>query len=193
MIRVEDITVTYGENKVLNHYSLDIEEGKTICVMGDSGIGKSTLLKVLMGLVSIEEGHIDGLNEKKISAVFQEDRLCEQLTALKNVMMVLEGRKKRDIAAYHLSKLLEEDTLNQQVINLSGGMKRRVGIARAFAYDSDLILMDEPFTGLDEDTKMRTIEYMLEMKGQRTIIFVTHDSMDAKRMHADHVIQLSRK
>lgn len=193
MIKIENLTVSFQEKQVLNQYSLMISDGSTVCIMGDSGVGKSTLLKVLMGIVTPESGLITGLEKKKISVVFQEDRLCEQLSAVKNVMMVLEGKHKRELAVKHLSELLEQDALNQQTRSLSGGMKRRVSIARAFAYPSDVILMDEPFTGLDVVTKQKTIDYMLKYKNERTLILVTHDSNDANSLKADRIVKIVHK
>lgn len=192
MIKIEHISVLYQTKQVFEDFSLEIEEGSTVCITGESGVGKSTLLKVMMGLVLPAQGRICGLEGKKTSVIFQEDRLCEQLSAIKNVMMVLEGKHKREIAGNHLLELLKAEDLEQQTIRLSGGMKRRVSIARAFAYPSDIILMDEPFTGLDDANKQKTIEYMLKYKKERTLIFVTHDINDANALMANQIVRLTR-
>lgn len=191
MIQIEDVSVSFDGKQILNHVSLVIKPQSTICIMGDSGAGKSTLLKLLMGLIKPDSGRVLGVAHRKISVVFQEDRLCEQLSAIKNVMMVLEGKQKREIAREHLLELIEPEVIEQPVIQFSGGMKRRVSIARAFAYPSDIILMDEPFTGLDADTKKKVIQYMIKHKRQRTVIFVTHDCSDASALMTDEVVHIS--
>ena len=116
-------------------------------LMGPSGIGKTTLLLLLLGLVSPDSGEITGLPEK-VSVIFQEDRLCEDFSALSNVAMVLP-RGGEETASALLKALGLEEAMRQPVHTLSGGMKRRVAIARGLAADSPLLLMDEPFKGLD--------------------------------------------
>lgn len=190
MIEIHNITMSFQGKPILHQFCAKIKEGSTVAIMGHSGIGKSTLLKIMMGLFVPDAGEMIGFADKKISVVFQEDRLCEYLSAMKNVMMVLDGREKKEIAREHLTQLISKDDINKQVRTLSGGMKRRVSVARAFAYPSDIILMDEPFTGLDETNKKITIDYMLKYKKQRTLIFVTHDVKDADALMADQVIKL---
>lgn len=190
MIEIKNLTISFQENEILHQFCIKIPEGSTVAIMGDSGIGKSTLLKIMMGLLVPDSGELIGLSDKKISVVFQEDRLCEYLSAIKNVMMVLDGTQKREIAREHLTQLIAQEDIHKQVLNLSGGMKRRVSVARAFAYPSDLILMDEPLTGLDTTNKQKTVDYMLKYKKNRTMIFVTHDVKDAHALKANQVIRL---
>ncbi len=190
MIEIKNLSISYQEKIVLHHFSAQMKEGSTIAIMGNSGIGKSTLLKIIMGIEKPDEGEILGLSEKRISAVFQEDRLCEELSAVKNVMLVLEGQKKRELAMMHLLELMNKEDLTKKVLKLSGGMKRRVSVARAFAYPSDLIILDEPLTGLDSTNKKRTIDYMLKYKNHRTMIVVTHDINEVEALQASQVIQL---
>lgn len=190
MIEIKNLTISFQEKEILHQFCIKIPEGSTVAIMGDSGIGKSTLLKIMMGLLVPDSGELIGLSDKKISVVFQEDRLCEYLSAIKNVMMVLDGTQKREIAREHLTQLIAQEDIHKQVLNLSGGMKRRVSVARAFAYPSDLILMDEPLTGLDTTNKQKTVDYMLKYKKNRTMIFVTHDVKDAHALKANQVIRL---
>lgn len=193
MIKIEELTVEYDNKVIFDHYELEIPKGNTVCIMGESGIGKSTLLKVLMGLVKPEHGTVTGMKDLRLSAVFQEDRLCEQLSAVKNVMMVLDGKHKRELAREHLLELLPKEDIEKKVLYLSGGMKRRVSIARAFAYPSDLIVMDEPFTGLDEFNKQKAIEYMIKHKQNRTLILVTHEKKDADALLANQYVRIGEQ
>ena len=190
MIQIKDLSISFQGKPVLQQFCADIKEGSTVAIMGHSGIGKSTLLKIMMGLQAPDSGEIIGLADKRISAVFQEDRLCEYLSAIKNVIMVLDGTQKKEIAREHLTQLISKDDIYKQVRTLSGGMKRRVSVARAFAYPSDLILMDEPFSGLDEMNKQKTIDYMLKYRNNRTMIVVTHEAKDADALMANQVIKL---
>ena len=124
MIEIKNLTISFQENEILHQFCIKIPEGSTVAIMGDSGIGKSTLLKIMMGLLVPDSGELIGLSDKKISVVFQEDRLCEYLSAIKNVMMVLDGTQKREIAREHLTQLIAQEDIHKQVLNLSGGMKR---------------------------------------------------------------------
>lgn len=191
MVEFVDVSKHFDDKKVLEHFSYRFEKGSITAIMGSSGIGKSTILKMIMGLVIPDEGQIVKPTTLRTSVVFQEERLCEFLSPVKNVMMVLEGKNRKETARMHLQQLLSIEDLSKQVVTLSGGMKRRVSIARAFAYPSDLILLDEPFTGLDEDNKKKVIEYMIKNQAGRTIIMITHDMNDTKAMNANDVISLS--
>lgn len=192
MIELNDVSIAFQGKQVLSHFSLSIEEGSTVAILGESGIGKSTILKILLGLLQPDAGELRGMHGKKRSAVFQEERLCEYLSAITNVQMVLSGtnRETRELAKEHLKQLIETDALSKPVRTFSGGMKRRVSIVRAFAYPSDLICMDEPFNGLDAYNKQKCVEYMMRHKGKRTIVLVTHDVEDAYALNADRLIYL---
>ena len=168
----------YAEKKVLNGVSFTIESGKGFCLIGPSGCGKTTLLRILMGLEKQDEGVIRGIERLKISAVFQEDRLLDHLNAIKNVWFVC-GSDEMTIRK-ELSKILPSESLDQPVIQLSGGMRRRVAIVRAMMKESDLILMDEPFTGLDGETKRVVIDYMKQKIKGKMFLLSTHQEEDAK-------------
>lgn len=168
----------YAEKKVLNGVSFMIESGKGLCLMGPSGCGKTTLLRILMGLEKQDEGVIRGIERLKISVVFQEDRLLDHLNAIKNVWLVC-GRDE-EVIRKELSRILPAESLEQPVSQLSGGMRRRVAIVRAVMKESDLILMDEPFTGLDAETKKMVIEYMKQKIKGKMFLLSTHQEEDAK-------------
>ena len=115
--------------------------------MGESGVGKTTLLRLLMGLEKADSGIITGFD--KVSAVFQENRLIEHLNAVENTALVIKDRNAGKCAYEQLLQLLPKEALLKPVREYSGGMKRRVALVRAMAADSEIVLLDEPFTGLD--------------------------------------------
>lgn len=182
-IVMEHIEKKYGELTVFSDYSLEICEGDTVCLMGASGVGKTTLLFMLAGLVKPDKGVIRGLEGKKISMVFQEDRLIEWADAFTNVALAANVSDKaflrREFAAVGLAGY--ED---KPVSELSGGMRRRVALVRAVCAESDVLLLDEPFSGLDEATKQKVIRYLLAGKKDRTVILTTHDRADAEKLDA---------
>ena len=183
-IILKNISKAYDGKQVLNHFSLTLPEGKRTCIMGPSGCGKTTLLNILCGLQKADEGEIRNL-PGKISVVFQENRLCEQFTALENVRMV--APEKTETAKAILARLGLVNDLYQKAASLSGGMKRRVAIARALCYDAPLVVMDEPFKGLDEETKETVMETVMQMTEGKTVLIITHDEQEARRF-ADHIV-----
>lgn len=186
-IQITKLNKAYGNKTVLKDFSLDVPNGTTTVIMGPSGCGKTTLLNILMGLEKPDSGTIQPSPER-ISAVFQENRLSEDHTALRNVKMVLP-KEQYPNAQRLLHNLGLEDALRKPVRELSGGMKRRVAIARALAYDADLIIMDEPFSGLDEDTKQSVIELVKKELAGKTAILVTHDPEEAS-CFSDTIIKM---
>ena len=185
-IILKNISKAYDGKQVLNHFSLTLPEGKRTCIMGPSGCGKTTLLNILCGLQKADEGEIRNL-PGKISVVFQENRLCEQFTALENVRMV--APEKTETAKDILARLGLVNDLYQKAASLSGGMKRRVAIARALCYDAPLVVMDEPFKGLDEETKETVMETVMQMTEGKTVLIITHDEQEAQRF-ADNIVVL---
>lgn len=155
--------------RVLENVSKVYEHGMTYYLTSPSGSGKTTLLKLLAGLTKPDGGSLSAPGA--ISMVFQEDRLCMDYSALKNVEMVTGDAKR---AAEALKRLLEPEDLEKPCSHLSGGMKRRVALVRAMEAQSQLVLLDEPFTGMDADTKARAEEYISERQLGRTIIIATH-------------------
>ena len=184
-IVIEKLFKSYGDNHVLNSISFEFEAGKISCLMGQSGIGKTTLLKILMGLEKKDSGYLSGIGENEnISAVFQEERLCDNLTSLGNILMVCDKNISKDFIKTQLSKILPENALLKKVSLLSGGMRQRVAIVRAMIVNSDIVLMDEPFKGLDEETKKAVITYIIDNQHFRTVLVVTHNSEDARMLGA---------
>ncbi len=178
---IEGVTKRFGDKTVLDNINAVFDEAGITCVMGESGVGKTTLMRILMGLEKPDEGRVAGIGS--VSAVFQEDRLIEDISAVENVMLVL-GRGVRELAESELEFLLDASSLYQAVSELSGGMRRRVCLVRAMLKESDTLILDEPFTGMDEATKARVIEYIKTRRHDRTCVVVTHQREDAAALGA---------
>ena len=147
-----------------------------------------------MGIVPADEGKLLGFSKKRISAVFQEDRLFPFLTAAENIAAVSRNRcffSASELSSYNeiLAELLPASSLSLPVRSFSGGMKRRASLARALLVPSDLLILDEPFTGLDEASRLQTMSFLLKYRNERTLLFSTHRKDDADFLHAS-LIQL---
>lgn len=184
-ISIEHLSKSFGEETVLNDLSLTLCSGCTYGLMAPSGAGKTTLFRLLMGLEKPDSGVIHGLAGLRISAVFQEDRLLEQETALQNLRFVT-GRSYSMQELYALLlRLLPADSLDKPVREFSGGMKRRTSILRALLAPSDLILMDEPFTGLDRETKEAAISLIKEYTKGKILLFSTHSEEEIRLLDGE--------
>lgn len=197
-ITVENVTFSYGQEKVLEDLSLQIRQGDFVCLLGESGCGKSTLLRLLAGLDFPDCGEI-GVDGKRVKGpglergvVFQDYGLYPWMTTGKNIMLSMKQRfpKKnkaelnREIFKYLSEVGLEEAVYQKYPNELSGGMRQRCAICRAFAMDPPILLMDEPFGALDAVTRFRLQNVVKEMWNQeqdrrKTVVFVTHDVEEA--------------
>ncbi|MBR6006186.1 MAG: ATP-binding cassette domain-containing protein [Clostridia bacterium] len=196
MISVKDISFAYknadgkAEKPILSRFSLDLPENTVTAVMGESGSGKTTLAKLLLGLQKPDSGEITGLDGKRISAVFQEDRLLPWYSARKNIASVLTGTKAENDAL--TEAILEETELtasaDKPIRELSGGMQRRVAIGRALAFGGDLLILDEPLKGLDEELQKRIVPRI--KKRFPTILLITHSEDEAKLFGAAKTVRL---
>lgn len=173
-IEIKNIKHSFNGHPVFNGESFCIPEKKITCIMGPSGRGKTTLLNVIMGLITPDSADITGLDDKIISACFQENRLCETFSAVKNIELVTSS-KQNALIRTSLAGIGLGDSCDKPVSELSGGMKRRVAIMRALLADSNMIIMDEPFKGLDEELKINIINTVKSMTKDKTLIIVTHD------------------
>ncbi|MCH4886052.1 ABC transporter ATP-binding protein [Acidaminobacter sp. JC074] len=195
MIKLENISKTFDKHQVIENFSMDIEDGQVICLLGPSGSGKTTILKMLSGLDTHFKGSIKGLEDKSVSYVFQESRLLPWLTVKENLLYVLEDKlpidKIHDHIQYFLDQVGLSSFINAYPNTLSGGMKQRVSLARAFACPHDILLLDEPFQGLDSDLKEQLMSLLERLIGQdeSTVIMVTHDLSEAFRL-GDKVFRL---
>lgn len=180
-IRVSRVTKEFVGRRVLDTVSLTFARGGAYCLMGMSGTGKTTLLRLLMGLEKADAGTVSGMGS--IAAVFQEDRLLEAFSAVENVCLVLPPGQ-RTLALKALTDVLPKTCLEQPVRELSGGMRRRVALVRALLARSDTLLLDEPFTGLDAAAKAASVRLIRAYRAGRTLLLVTHDRADAAALGA---------
>ena len=178
-VQIRNLSKAFGEKQVLCHFSMVLEDHERYCLMGPSGAGKTTLLRLLMGLERPDGGQITGLPEDGVCAMFQEDRLLPSLSALQNVALVCPKSLSRQALREDLSAMLPQDCLQLPIAQLSGGMKRRVALARALHYSGSLVLLDEPFTGLDEESKRAAAGYIRGHLAGRTLVVSTHGQEDA--------------
>ncbi|MBQ3421410.1 MAG: ABC transporter ATP-binding protein [Romboutsia sp.] len=180
--------------KVLNGINLDIPSNKITVILGRSGCGKTTLLRLVSGLEGFEQGEILGANSKKTAYVFQEDRLMPWLDVKSNITF---GIHNKEVDHSRIDEIIETVGLNKfysaYPSQLSGGMKQRVSIARAFAYDPDFIMMDEPFSALDYFTREQMQKELIKIHERLkcSILFVTH-SIDEALILADKIAVLEK-
>lgn len=186
-IKVVNLNKSFNGQQVLNNVSMAFKNGKITCLMGASGKGKTTLANIMMGLQKADSGHIEGLQGKKISAVFQEDRLIEHWDAVKNIFLVCRKDFTEDYIHKNLNKIGLTDYEKKPVSSLSGGMRRRVAIVRALLAEYDVLIMDEPFKGLDFELKKQVIGYVKKMTEGKTVIIITHDKDEIEMLKADLV------
>ncbi len=185
-MELKNISKSYGNERVLDKVSLAFGKGETLAISGPSGRGKTTLLRILMGLEKCDSGEMSDVPEK-ISAVFQEDRLPLEFTAERCVSMALPKSVSKAEIRGHLSELGLSEHIKKPAGELSGGMKRRVAICRAVLADADTIYMDEPFTGLDLETKVKVIEYIKKYCAGKTLVLVSHAPEDAELLNAKEI------
>lgn len=174
----------FGDKAVLEDVSLTVPDGAVVCLMAPSGRGKTTLLRCIAGLGMLDSGTVTGVPER-LGFVFQEDRLCPQLDAVENVRLVTGRAMSRPDIEVHLRELGLADCLHQRAAELSGGQRRRVSIARAVCYVPELLLLDEPFKGLDGAARDWTAQYLLRHRNGAAVLCVTHDRADAAALGAE--------
>ena len=199
MIEVKEVEKSYGSLQVLKKISLTIENNKVVTIVGPSGAGTSTLLHIIGTLDKADRGEviIDGVNlnqlsddklaefrNRHIGFVYQFHHLLPEFTALENVMMpALIAGKSRKESFNRAQELLDflklGDRVGHKPAQLSGGEQQRVSVARALAANADIVIMDEPFKGLDEDTRARAAGVIQEALRGRTLLLVTHDPDEA--------------
>ena len=185
MIKLCSVGKSYSKLTVFDGLSLQFEKGKTTCILGESGSGKTTLLNIIAGLTD----YTGTVVSNDCSYVFQTPNLFPNLTALDNLKLVCKDQKKIiDLC----EKLKISDKLGAYPTHLSGGQAQRVALARGVLFDTETLLMDEPFSSLDLKIKMQIIELLKKEFAQssRTVVMVTHDIKEAVSM-ADRIVVLS--
>lgn len=211
MIRLEHVTKSFGRYKALDDVSIVVEEGEFLTVIGRSGCGKTTMLRVINGLQKPDSGKVYAAGEdvgeadlirlrRKIGYVIQNKELFPHMTVEKNIIYVpvisgqKDKRQNRKLAEELIGLVgLEREMLDRYPEELSGGQQQRVGIARALASRPKLLLMDEPFGALDEITKraMQNELLALQKKLGMTVVFITHDIREAMKL-GDRVLVMEQ-
>lgn len=180
MIKFNNVTFGYGKNKIFDKFNFHIKDGDKISLFGESGCGKTTLLRLILGLEKAQKGEIIKRNAIKPSVVFQENRLLPFKTVLQNITLFSD----EETAIFHLEALGIGNYKDYYPDDLSGGMKRRVAIARALSTDFDYLILDEPFTGLDAENIELAAEHILKTACNKSIILVTHSKKEAELLGA---------
>jgi NitT/TauT family transport system ATP-binding protein len=196
MIRFSKVTKSFNGHTVLSDLSFSIESKECVSILGPSGVGKTTILRLITGAIAPNTGMVQ-VTESRVGYIFQEPRLLPWRTALKNVALGLRaiGRDKKEadaIAKEWMRRVGLKGFEQYYPAQLSGGMQQRVSISRALAIDPELLIMDEPFSHLDQELKDSLLEMMGELIAdyRPTVIYVTHDLLEALRL-ADRIFKLS--
>lgn len=183
MIVLKNVAKSYGAQEVLRGFDLTVADGARVALMGRSGSGKTTILNLIMGLLKPDSGEIS-VPKARIGAVFQEDRLIEPLSAVANCRLVMKSGKPDEL----LGRLgIGEELGKKRVSELSGGERRRVAIARALLSEPDILILDEPFKGIDAETLPQVISEVNAAAQGRTLILVTHSPAEAHALGCEIV------
>ena len=175
-MKISNLRFSYDNKQIFSDYSVELSDG-IICLMGASGEGKTTLLKLIAGLLKPDRGTVD-IGNKKISFMFQEDRLLPWLNVRENVLLVTDKERETD-------RLLQELGIdgNLKIGELSGGMARRVALARCLLFDSDMLLLDEPFKGMDEALMRKAASIIIRQN--KPAVVSTHSIDEVKALDAE--------
>jgi NitT/TauT family transport system ATP-binding protein len=196
MYKVEGLSKSYRDLHVLDDFSLEFPEGKITAILGPSGCGKTTLLNILAGLVRADRGRV--CSAPRVSYLFQEPRLLPWLTVRNNLALVLRDKIAPSELNERIERYLRATGIEAYQLfypaQLSGGLRQRAALARAFSYSAPLLLMDEPFKSLDVKTRFRLIADFMRLweEEPRTVITVTHDIREAALL-GDKIVVLSDK
>ena len=183
-MRIDIREKRFGDKIIFKNFSLSVSDGERVLITGESGRGKTTLLRLIAGLDGEYDGSIDFPSPVML---FQEERLIENMSVLSNLMLVTAGREKAAMLLEKAGLAGEEKSI---ISSLSGGMKRRVSIVRLLLLESSVYLLDEPFTGLDEETKRKTAALITEKTEGKTVIVVSHTEGDGMLLGCTREIAL---
>ena len=191
-IILTNISKSYGDKSILKDFSLTVKENSICIITGDSGCGKTTLLRIISGLDTDYTGEIVGISPSDCAFVFQEYRLFPWLSAIDNVIFAISDRKDEAVykKAYDMLLTLgfSENDMNLTPSELSGGMKQRVSIARAMLFDRPILLLDEPTKELDPVNSDIVRSLIIEESRRRLVILVTHRQEDVSLLNAEEIL-----
>lgn len=187
-IKIAHVFKAYGTQQVLSDVSFTLNSNVPTCLMAPSGDGKTTLLRILLGLEKADAGTITLPTPCRWAVVFQEDRLMLHLDALSNLRFVLGKDWDEQKARTLLEELGLTDYEDKPVHSFSGGMKRRLALARALLAPADAVLLDEPFTGLDEESRTKAIACVKNRTANKIVLFTTHQATDAAALGANKIL-----
>lgn len=198
MLKLNNICKAYNNEQLYNNFNIEFEENKISCILGPSGLGKTTLVNMITGVVKPDSGEIILPDNSVFSYVFQEPRLLEWYDVYDNIDIVLKkfytSTERKKIIEKTLNLVDLQEYSQYKISELSGGMAQRVSIARAFSYPSNILILDEPFKGLDykltEDLTSKLKNIL--SKDKRTVIYITHD-IDQALFLSDFIYILNKK
>ena len=186
MIKINNLTKSFGKNLVIDNLNAELPACGIVTVTGPSGKGKTTFLNILAGILKPDSGEIAG-DPSSLSYSFQDDRLFPWLSVRKNIEIVLPRymQDKTEKISFWLDSVELSEFSDYLPDKLSGGMKQRVSLARALAYPSDIVLLDEPFAALDETLHKKMYDLIKKEAKKRLIIMVTHDKKDISEINIE--------
>ncbi len=201
-IELKNITKSFGDNPVLEQFSLQVETGETVAIVGESGCGKTTLLRILAGIDREYSGEVwlDGVKSDDVQAcdrgmalVFQEPTLWNHMTVCENILFSVTRSERHEAEERMLhicEKLGIEGLLARYPDEISGGQAKRVSLARAMVSNREILLLDEPLSNIDNETRERVMSFLREeYLGRKTLIYVSHDMGEVENL-CDRVVRL---
>ncbi|MEF9894480.1 MAG: ATP-binding cassette domain-containing protein [Clostridia bacterium] len=186
----KDVCLSFEGRQVLDHFTLPLVPGSTTCLSGKSGAGKTSVFNLMLGFLKPDAGLISGFEALRLAVVFQEERLIEHMSALENVLLTAPRTVTREVACAALASLNLTDA-RSPVRVLSGGERRRVSIVRAMLPHPELLLLDEPFKGLDAKMRETCARYILSEKAGATVVVITHDQAEGQMLKAQYFAAIS--
>lgn len=189
ILKIKDLKKSFGDKLLFENLNFEIYNNDIVGLVGPSGIGKTTLMNILLGLENFNSGKLEYSEKPRYSVVFQENLLFEERTVLDNLRFVSENNNKNMM---YLQKLEIEEYSNFNISDISGGMKRKVALARAMLIDSNIILMDEAIREVDLITRDIMIDFIKEFIGNKPLIYITHNEEDLSLIKANKIIRLNK-
>lgn len=189
-VSIDGLSLRFGEQQIFHDFNFQLPKGRFSSLLGGSGVGKSTLLRIIAGLEKGYQGEVSFLDDANIAYMAQHDALYPWLSIIDNVQLYahLSGRKSPKThtkALQLLTQVKMSDHTHKKVHELSGGQRQRVALARTLMMDADLVLMDEPFSALDAVTRHELQALAYELLQDKTVLLITHDPQEALRLSDD--------